>query len=108
MEDGAFERAQQVFAERERQDLVGCERHVAELEVVEEAIEDATLAAFRENREAGRHQRVEIPVDGAAMTLEVVREVVEPDAPATARQSLDEPPLPRQLISPHAPRILAR
>ena len=80
MEDGALERAQQVLAEGEREDLVGREGHVAEAEGLEEAVEDAAVALLGDHREAGLHQRVEIAVDGAAHAAELVGQVVEADA----------------------------
>ena len=45
----ALEAAQQVLAKREGQDLIGSERNVAELEAVQEPIEDVTVPLLRRN-----------------------------------------------------------
>jgi hypothetical protein len=101
VEHRALEHAQEVLAEREREDLVGRERHVAEPEGVEEAIEHASFALLADHREAREHQRVEIAVDGAPHHLEIRGEIVERDAGAALREPLDQLPLPRELVAPH-------
>ena len=106
VEDRALEHAQEVLAEREREDLVGRERHVAEPERVEEAVEHAAVALLAHHREAREHQRVEVAVDGAAHHLEIGGEIVERHARAALREALDQLPLPRELVAPHPKSLL--
>ena len=101
MEDGAREAAQQVFAEGERHQLVGREGRLAQLEAVEQAVEDAAVALLAGDREARELERVEVAVDRALVALELGGEVVEAGAVAAAREELDQPPLPRELIASH-------
>jgi hypothetical protein len=101
VEDGAFERPQQVLSERQCEDLVGRERHVAQAEALEEAVVDAPVALLAHHGEAREHQRVEVAVDRPAHAAEVPGQVVQVDAAPAPGESLDELPLPRELISAH-------
>jgi len=54
------------------------------------------------DRKAGEHQGVQIPVDGSPDAAEVLCQVVQSDPVAAAREALDQPPLPRELVTPQA------
>jgi hypothetical protein len=102
VEDRALERSQQVFSEGESQDLVRGERDIAEPEVLQEAVVDASLATLAHHREACEHQGVEVAVDGAAHAAELFGQLVQLTPCAALRQPLDELPLPGELVAPHA------
>jgi hypothetical protein len=106
VEHGAGEALEQVLAEGEGHQLVRGEGRLAQLERVEQPVEDAALALLAGDRKAGELEGVEVAVDRAPMALELCGEVVEAGAVAAAREELDQPPLPCELIASH--RDLAR
>src|SRR5271167_3364933 len=94
VEDRPLEGAQQILTEGQRQDLVGGERHVAQTKRIEETIVDPAVAFFAEHGEARILERIEIAVHGAAYAVELLGELVKPDARAAACEALDQEPLP--------------
>ena len=102
MEHRALERAQQVRSEGQRQDLVGREGHVAQPEGFEKAVEDAAVALLGDDRKAGVLQGVEIAIDRAPHAAERLGQRVEVHAAAAVREALDQQPLARELVAPHA------
>ena len=109
VEDRALQDAEQVLAEGEREDLVGGEGRVADLEGVEEPIEDAVVALLAHQREARVHEGVQVPVDRAAHDTHVLCQLVQADAVAAVREPLDQLPLARELVaSQRPPRIPGR
>ena len=101
VEDGAFEGSQQIFAEGEGEQLVGREGDLAHLEGLEEAVVDLAVPLLARHGESGVHQRIEIAVDRAPHAAELFGELVESGPGAASRESLDQEPLARELVSPH-------
>jgi hypothetical protein len=69
---------------------------------------DAPVALLAHHREAREHEGIEVAVDGPAHAAEVAGQVVESDAAPTPGQSLDQLPLPRELVPPHRCRRAGR
>ena len=68
--DRVVDVCQEVFAEGEGENLVGRKGHVTQPEGVEEAVVDAALSALADDREARKHEGVEIAIDRAAHAAE--------------------------------------
>ena len=101
VEHRPLEGAEQVFAEGQCQEFVRGEGHIADLEGIEEAVEDVSVALLAHHRKARVHQRVEIAVDSATHAAEVFGQVAQAHAPPASREVLDELPLACELVAAH-------